>query len=344
MPLIDVIEETDSFSIVMPLYIFGSLQDYRPSNGAYAYESVFLQILQVLDWLHSRGVVHRDIKPENFLVEHEEPLKIVVADFGLSKVSIDQLLTTFCGTLLYCAPEVFPGNSRGYGPKADMWSLGVMMLNLLVGLPESPFLPCHDHGDLREWVDVWSERLHAELHKSTVNDDHKLLTEILLEIVKVDPEQRLSAAECLQKGLETGLFSKDSQNQIILLRAKATHPPLSDSSIAESTEGLTGRRTSPLHSSQLLRIIATGEPTGISFLDEDSCFAPENGSVDEGAPCSTSPVDSRSTSGPPRRRQKIQNASSHPQSLKGVNSGMAGGPAENESWGSVERRVFEMLA
>ena len=364
MPLINVIEEPDSFSIVMPLYKFGSLQDYRPTNEAY--ESLFLQILLVLDWLHSRGVVHRDIKPENFLIEEEEPLKVVVADFGLSKISIDdQLLTTFCGTLLYCAPEVFPGNSRGYGPKADMWSLGVMILNLLFGLPESPFLPpCHNHDDLREWVDDWSERIHAELQKFT-NKDNKLLTDILLEIIKVDPEQRLTAAECLQKGIDTRLFLHSSQSG--------------------STEKLTARRAPAMQSSQLLKIIATGEPTGISFLDEglwDGCFAHEGCSGDQEARRSTSPIHSYSTSGPPRRRQKIHSSSSHQNSIRGTNSAMERpaeirskfddplaptcsfekgqstciqrvspasvkaekAPAENESWGSFERRVFEMLA
>ena len=383
MPLISVIEESDSFSIVMPLYISGSLQDYRPTNEAHAYESVFLQILLVLDWLHSRGVVHRDIKPENFLIEQEEPLKIIVADFGLSKVSIDQLLTTFCGTLLYCAPEVFPGNSRGYGPKADMWSLGVMMVNLLFGLPDSPFLPpCHNHNDLCGWIDDWSERLNAELHKLT-NDNE--LTDILLEIIKVDPEQRLTAAECLQKGLDTGLFRIDHHNQIVLFKATGTHSPLNDSSQSGSTEELTGRSTPAMQSSQLLKIVATGEPTGISFLDEglwDSCSAHEGCNRDQVAPRSISPNDSDSTSGPPRRRQKIHNSFSHPNSVEGTNSGMErpaeirskfdnplaptcslekrqstciqrvslesgkaeNAPAENESWGSVERRVFEMLA
>ena len=228
MPLIDVIEEPDAFSIIMPYYKFGSLQDSFPADETYAFESIFLQILLVLSWLHGRGVVHRDIKPENFLIEDEAPLKIIVTDFGLSKVSIDQVFTTFCGTLLYCAPEVFPGNRNGYGPKADIWSLGVMMLNLMSGLPDSPFLPPHyNHDDLREWVGDWSKRLHGELIKST--DQNTLMTDILLGMIEVDPEKRFTADECLQRGLENGLFRRNRHGQIVLQNDTEVNTPANES-------------------------------------------------------------------------------------------------------------------
>ena len=90
--------------------------------GIYVKESHFLglanikivgyQICEALGFIHDHGIVHRDIKPENILVASEEPLFVKLSDFGLSKMighDNKTFLKTFCGTLLYCAPEVYPG-------------------------------------------------------------------------------------------------------------------------------------------------------------------------------------------------------------------------------------------
>ena len=73
--------------------------------------SVMKQLLHALVYIHANGVVHRDIKPENLLVSSKDPFTVKLSDFGLSKM-IDHdeqaALITFCGTMLYCAPEVYP--------------------------------------------------------------------------------------------------------------------------------------------------------------------------------------------------------------------------------------------
>ncbi|XP_031401521.1 CBL-interacting serine/threonine-protein kinase 10-like [Punica granatum] len=100
----------------------------------------FIQLINAVDFCHSRGVYHRDIKPENLLLDENENLK--VSDFGLSALADskhqDGLLHTTCGTPAYVAPEVI--NRRGYdGAKADTWSCGVVLFVLLAG-----YLPFHD--------------------------------------------------------------------------------------------------------------------------------------------------------------------------------------------------------
>lgn len=69
------------------------------------------QIGSALDYLHKRKITHRDIKPENILVESHEPLNVKLSDFGLSKKILNDKarLQTFCGSVPYCAPEIYAG-------------------------------------------------------------------------------------------------------------------------------------------------------------------------------------------------------------------------------------------
>ena len=94
----------------------------------------FRQLVNAVDFCHSRGVYHRDIKPENLLLDENENLK--VSDFGLSALAEsrrkDGLLHTICGTPAYVAPEVI--KRKGYdGEKADVWSCGVILYVLMAG-------------------------------------------------------------------------------------------------------------------------------------------------------------------------------------------------------------------
>lgn len=95
----------------------GDLTVYINSGTAmaeYMGQSVAYQICQALDYLHKSNITHRDIKPDNILIETEDPLVVKLSDFGLSKVitNEDTILKTFCGTILYCAPEIYPGYDR----------------------------------------------------------------------------------------------------------------------------------------------------------------------------------------------------------------------------------------
>ena len=223
MPAIDLIEKPKP-ALVTPYYELGSLESFKPVDKRHTYRCAFLQTLLALRWLHSRGIIHRDIKPENFLVESAQPLKIVIADFGLSKESASERLQTFCGTAGYCAPEMYPGNSSdGYGKEADIWSLGIMMLRLMHGLPTtSKPPPFQDYAAQRTWASIWTQLVQQEL--ITWTHDSDLVKEIIENMVEEDPTFRPTADECLQAGLRNGLFRRDSDDLIVTDVAEVATP------------------------------------------------------------------------------------------------------------------------
>jgi calcium-dependent protein kinase len=119
------------------------------SEGRIAY--VVYQLFLAVKYIHDRGIAHRDIKEENvmFVSADTDSLYVQLIDFGLSSfVGVQQTsempgtvrrLRTFCGTLPYMSPEVLQAN---YDLQADMWSMGVLVFELLTGS-----LPFHGNTD-----------------------------------------------------------------------------------------------------------------------------------------------------------------------------------------------------
>ncbi|RZC66013.1 hypothetical protein C5167_009710 [Papaver somniferum] len=133
----EVMASKSKIYIVLELVTGGELFDKITSRGRLKEDEArkyFQQLINAVDYCHSRGVFHRDLKPENLLLDASGGLK--VSDFGLSalpqQVREDGLLHTTCGTPNYVAPEVV--NSKGYdGAKADLWSCGVILFVLMAG-------------------------------------------------------------------------------------------------------------------------------------------------------------------------------------------------------------------
>ncbi|NP_001158489.1 aurora kinase A [Saccoglossus kowalevskii] len=89
------------------------------------------QLADALKYCHAKKVIHRDIKPENLLLGLRGDLKI--ADFGWSVHAPSSRRATLCGTLDYLPPEMIEG--RMHDEKVDLWSLGVLCYEFLVGKP-----------------------------------------------------------------------------------------------------------------------------------------------------------------------------------------------------------------
>jgi serine/threonine-protein kinase len=127
--------------IVMDYCEGGSLRSLMKAkaNQLSLSESLTLiaEILSGLEHAHSRNIIHCDIKPENILLSSKDATRIArISDFGIARfreeVNPDGSLTT--GSPAYMAPERFYGK---YSPASDLYAVGVMLFELVVG--ERPF-------------------------------------------------------------------------------------------------------------------------------------------------------------------------------------------------------------
>lgn len=91
------------------------------------------ELLCALECLHKFNVIYRDLKPENILLDYNGHINL--CDFGLCKLNMSESDTTntFCGTPEYLAPELLLG--QGYTKTVDWWTLGVLLYEMLTGLP-----------------------------------------------------------------------------------------------------------------------------------------------------------------------------------------------------------------
>lgn len=137
LSLIEVMASKTKIYIVLEYVDGGELFDKIAKYGRLKEDEArryFQQLINAVDYCHSRGVYHRDLKPENLLLDSCGSLK--VSDFGLSafskQVRADGLLHTACGTPNYVAPEVL--TDKGYdGTSSDVWSCGVILFVLMAG-------------------------------------------------------------------------------------------------------------------------------------------------------------------------------------------------------------------
>ncbi|XP_058415743.1 aurora kinase B isoform X3 [Diceros bicornis minor] len=110
--------------------------------------TIMEELADALIYCHGKKVIHRDIKPENLLLGLQGELKI--ADFGWSVHAPSLRRKTMCGTLDYLPPEMIEG--RTHNEKVDLWCIGVLCYELLVGNP--PFESASHNETYRRIVKV----------------------------------------------------------------------------------------------------------------------------------------------------------------------------------------------
>lgn len=134
-------------------------------------------LARALHFCHSKHVIHRDIKPENLLIGAHGEVKI--ADFGWSVHAPSSRRNTLCGTLDYLPPEMVEG--REHDEKVDVWSLGVLMYEFLVGVP-----PFEAEGHRATYSRI--SRVDLQFPHEVKPDARDLIARLL----RKDPQKRLA--------------------------------------------------------------------------------------------------------------------------------------------------------
>ncbi|KAF4435843.1 aur protein kinase [Fusarium austroafricanum] len=144
------------------------------------------QMTSALQYLHRKNVIHRDIKPENILMGIHGEIKI--SDFGWSVHAPGNRRTTFCGTLDYLPPEMVNPkiSDYAYDRRVDLWSLGVLAYEFLVG--EAPF-----EDDM-----VMTHRRIAKADMRVPPFVSAEATDLIKKLLVVDPQKRLPLDEVLR--------------------------------------------------------------------------------------------------------------------------------------------------
>ena len=144
------------------------------------------QIALALDYLHSKGIVYRDLKPENILMDSQGYLRL--ADFGMAKkLKDDEKAMSFCGTPEYLAPEII--TMEGHDKNADWWSFGILLFEMLCGLP--PFYV----ENLDKMYDLIKNSKVKFPKRINLSEDAK---DVILKLLDKNPKKRLGS----QNGIE----------------------------------------------------------------------------------------------------------------------------------------------
>ncbi|XP_027628934.1 aurora kinase B isoform X2 [Tupaia chinensis] len=142
--------------------------------------TIMEELADALMYCHGKKVIHRDIKPENLLLGLQGELKI--ADFGWSVHAPSLRRKTMCGTLDYLPPEMIEG--RTHNEKVDLWCIGVLCYELLVGNP--PFESASHNETYRRIVKV-----DLKFPPSVPTGAQDLISKLL----KHNPSERLALAQ-----------------------------------------------------------------------------------------------------------------------------------------------------
>ncbi|TRX98212.1 hypothetical protein FHL15_000857 [Xylaria flabelliformis] len=207
--------DAHQFIIIMEYVPGGDLGRFIQEHGAIAephVKTIANQLVDAIGYLHDNKITHRDVKPDNILIHSTNPLIVKLTDFGLSKmIDTEQtFLKTFCGTLLYCAPEVYTEfssyddngrrtNRKSYRPTyrerydhaVDIWSLGGVLYYTLTGSPPFPVQNGTTYTELLDYI-IKTPLNISPLAQYTVSDYG---IHFLTRMIHVRPETRATVRE-----------------------------------------------------------------------------------------------------------------------------------------------------
>ncbi|XP_076209048.1 hormonally up-regulated neu tumor-associated kinase isoform X2 [Aptenodytes patagonicus] len=190
--LLDILETENSYYLVMELCPGGNLMHkiYEKKRlEEHEARKYIRQLILAVEHLHRAGVVHRDLKIENLLLDEDNNIKLI--DFGLSNcagiLGYSDPFSTQCGSPAYAAPELLA--RKKYGPKIDVWSIGVNMYAMLTGTLPFTVEPFSLRALYQKMVDKEMNPFPTQLSAAAIN--------FLRSLLEPDPAKRPNIQQAL---------------------------------------------------------------------------------------------------------------------------------------------------
>eukprot|EP00038_Savillea_parva_P030118 m.75616 g.75616 ORF g.75616 m.75616 type:complete len:529 (-) comp9006_c0_seq2:1310-2896(-) len=216
----EVYETPETTFIIMEICNGGTLEDVAIKKIGDATEgepaltptdvaTVTRRLVRAVAYLHDNGIVHRDMKLENVMMKTRGELDVKICDFGLCAfLSKDAAnMSIVCGTPAYMAPEVL-ANQGNYSPLCDVWSLGVMIYQMITG--QMPFRPRYE-GDT---VIAVIKEVPIDLSHPSFEDTR--IAHVVQAILREDPARRLTAKEVLDYPWVSGKEAGDCNSADVM--------------------------------------------------------------------------------------------------------------------------------
>jgi len=256
---IDIFEDSHSLFIVLELVPGGDLlkrldrDDVIPERLS---RIIFKQLLDGVRYLLQNSITHRDLKPANILLGGTDDAPIPkISDFGVAHNLLEsELMTTYCGTPQYAAPEVLlRGNPMlsesseapvSYGKEVDMWSLGVILYMMLSGTP-----PFSEEGRKESMFDQITKSLYDFPQREWAHISANAI-DLIKKLLMADPTVRLTASDALNHP-----WFAESQAKTLAVPAMPISPEEKKHKLL-SLRRVAGMSPSALHQIQRLSVVA----------------------------------------------------------------------------------------
>jgi serum/glucocorticoid-regulated kinase 2 len=201
---------------VLPFYPGGDLFNLLINNEKFDETSTAFyatQIANMIHFLHTKNIVYRDLKLENLMINENGYLTLI--DFGSCKIIEDQneLETSFVGSPDYMSPEMIKG--EGHNFQTDWWSFGILIYELLYGVP-----PFHDDTIERSFDLITSSKIRfpSKIRLSSSSKD------IIIKLLKKNPNERMGKGG-LDSIISHPFFQSVNTKNVIIQKTVSPNKP-----------------------------------------------------------------------------------------------------------------------
>lgn len=212
--------------IAMEYCVGGSLDKVLKSDNVLPFErtaEIMIEVAEAMHFAHLKGLVHRDLKPSNIMFGRDGRTRIV--DFGLALPEDQQhdRAGEIAGTLPYMSPEQIRGETQHLDGRTDIWSLGIILYQLLTG--RRPFA-----GDKQK---LQAEILHREPKplRQVVQDIPKELEDICLKCLVKPIAGRWATAQDIAEALKAWLEARRSTISNSSIQSQLNERPLATTKV-----------------------------------------------------------------------------------------------------------------